>query len=362
MSSRTPYRDQPEHAFWRQAVATPPCAEVDPVAGWTLTIDRDTRIATAGSCFAQHIANRLARSGFTYMMTEPPHPAVAADLARTYNYGLFTARFGNIYTSRQLLQLIERAYGRFQPEEDVWVEADGRLIDPFRPNVQPGGFVTRAEYDLARRQHFAAVRRMVEEVEVFVFTLGLTECWTSRADGAVFPLCPGVSGGTYDPDRHVFRNLGVEEVTADMRAVLARLRAVNPSVRMILTVSPVPLIATAGEDHVLAATTYSKSVLRVAAEELRRSEPGVHYFPSYEVITGAHARGAYLGGDLREVEEAGVNHVMRLFFRHAAPGIDVSQPRARAVAAPSMAVRRMRQALNVICDENSIETAVQDAD
>ena len=36
----------------------------------------------------------------------------------------------------------------------------------------------------------------------------------------------------------------------------------TPKLRILLTVSPVPLTATAGDDHVLLATTYSKSVLR----------------------------------------------------------------------------------------------------
>lgn len=363
--ARTPYNDQPEGAFWRRSVAGPKPAQVDPVQGWTLQLARETRVATAGSCFAQHIANRLARSGFNYFVTETaPEDAAAPDIAREFGYGLFSARYGNIYTSRQLVQLFDRAYGRFQPQEDVWTTTEGRLIDPFRPNIPKGGFASRQEFDIARETHFAAVRRMFEELDIFVFTLGLTEAWEHGGDGAVFPLCPGVSGGSFDPDVHRLHNLSAAEVTQDMRDFLARLREVNPASKVILTVSPVPLIATASDSHVLAATTYSKSVLRVAAEELRLSEQEAHYFPSYEVITGAHARGAYLGDDLRDVEEVGVNHVMRLFFRHAAP--DAVPPRgahtpgpAPKKSAPRPSLRRaVGKTLNVICDENSIENAV----
>ena len=41
-------------------------------------------------------------------------------------FGLFSARFGNIYTARQLVQLFERAYGRFQPLDRSWQRPDGR--------------------------------------------------------------------------------------------------------------------------------------------------------------------------------------------------------------------------------------------
>ena len=48
------------------------------------------------------------------------------------------------------------------------------------------------------------------------------------------------------------------------------LRDYNENMRFILTVSPVPLVATAGSEHVLAATLYSKSVLRAVAGFLPR--------------------------------------------------------------------------------------------
>jgi hypothetical protein len=89
---------------------------------------------------------------------------------------------------------------------------------------------------------------------------------------------------------------------------------VNPKARLILTVSPVPLAATYSEEHVLVATTYSKSVLRVAAETTARAHEGVQYFPSYEIITGAYARGKYFAQDLRSVTDEGVSHVMQVFM------------------------------------------------
>jgi hypothetical protein len=334
-----PYKNAPEYRMWRKAVAEPGRFAVDPVVKFPFSISPTDKVVTAGSCFAQHIARHLKNSGFNFYVTEPGHEALDDDTRSKFGYGLFSARYGNIYTARQLRQLIERAYGEFTPADDAWQGKDGRWFDPFRPTIQPDGFATREEFDLDRQQHFAAVRKALESLDIFVFTLGLTEAWVSAEDGAAYPICPGVAAGAFDPERHVFKNFSVLEIIADMTAVIERLRQINPRSRVILTVSPVPLMATAEDRHVLVATTYSKSVLRVAADELSRALPDVAYFPSYEVITGNHARGRYFAEDLRSVREVGVEHVMRLFFRHATTGAPQARqkprPAERAKARPN---------------------------
>lgn len=351
-----PYKSLPDKAFWRRSVARPALAEVDPVGRFDLTIALDTKVATAGSCFAQHVARHLSSAGFNYYVTEPGHPILSAPVRQAHNYGTFSARYGNIYTARQLRQLIERAYGRFTPAEPPWIEADGTVRDPFRPNVQPGGFVSAQEMEADRAQHLAAVREMFETLDVFVFTLGLTECWESLEDGAVFPLCPGVEGGSFDPERYAFRNQDVAGVIEDMEAFMAALKAVNPKARMILTVSPVPLMASAAPDaHVLTATTYSKSVLRVAAEALVNSHDWVHYFPSYEIITGAYNRGRYFADDLRNVTEQGVGHVMRLLLLHATGGNAPAAPVQERPEAEDQTAQLARSFVEVECDEVALD-------
>lgn len=352
--SRHPYADLPASAFWRRAVAEADPAEVDPVVAAPFRIARGDRVATAGSCFAQHIARCLRDAGFGHLVTETPHPVVAEQDPERFGYGVFTARYGNVYTSRQLLQLFQRAHGAFTPCDDAWTEPDGRLTDPFRPAIQPGRFLSAAEYRADRQRHFACVREAFATLDVLVFTFGLTECWASREDGAVYPLCPGVSGGQFDPARHVFLNLTMTDVVADMTAFLGLLRSVNPRARVLLTVSPVPLVATFEPQHVLAATTYSKAVLRVAAETLARDVPGVAYFPSFEIITGGFSRGLYFAEDGRSVTEAGVAHVMRCFMRHfTEAGVASNAP---AAATEDAHTRAMERLVRVACEEEALDS------
>ena len=346
-----PYERQAPHAFWRAAVAGLPVDDVDPVVSTPFTISSQDAVVTAGSCFAQHIARYLRRAQLNYLVTETAHPMVPADAAAEFGYGVFTARYGNIYTARQLLQLLLRAYGRFQPVEEAWETAGGRVVDPLRSNIQPGGFLSRRELDVDRRDHLAAVRKAFETLDVFAFTLGLTECWLDRRDGSAFPLCPGVSAGRFDERIHELVNFGIDEVVADLCQFVDELRRINPLSRIVLTVSPVPLVATATDQHVLAATTYSKAVLRVAAEQVVGRYANVAYFPSYEIITGLFSRGRYFADDLRSVTEAGVSHVMSVFMRHF---VGASAPIASVApipSAPDSSLALLQEVARVNCDE-----------
>lgn len=365
--ARHPYSDLPDYAFWRRAVASVDPASLDPVVVAPFQIGARTKVAAAGSCFAQHIGRYLKAAGCAALVTEQAHPVLTEAAAQALNYGVYTARTGNIYTARQLRQLIERAYGRFQPTEDIWDEGGGVWLDPFRPVIQPGGFTSRREYDIDRERHFAAVREAFETLDVFIFTLGLTEAWRARADGAVFPVCPGVSGGRFSPAAHEFVNFGVEEVVEDLHAFLRALRAVNPGAKVILTVSPVPLVATAEPQHVLASSVYSKSVLRVAAEITVRAHSDVAYFPSYEIVASGYA-GDYFAADRRSVTEAGVAHVMRVFAKNYLRGGaeggafgGIVRKAADAVAGAVGSDARaagLEAAFAVMCEEEALDTPI----
>ena len=359
-----PYKDLPDHALWRRAVANVAALDLDPVVDVPFTIGAHDKVATSGSCFAQHIGRYLRESGLNYYVTETANPIALPEVALDLGYGVFTARYGNIYTSRQLLQLFRRAFGRFTPKEDVWVESPTRIIDPFRPNIQPEGFGSMLEYRTDRDSHLHHVREMFENLDVLVFTLGLTECWASREDGAVFPVCPGVLGGSFDKRRYDFLNLDVEDVVADMTTFVSELRAVNPEARVILTVSPVPLIATAERRHVLVSTVASKSVLRVACDKIVKACKGVTYFPSYEIVTGAFGKTSYFAEDCRSVTEEGVAHVMRVFMRHYVRNFGALRSLKEFVGgmmpqpAPATTdVERMAQVVRVMCEEEALDLA-----
>ncbi len=140
-------------------------------------------------------------------------------------------------------------------------------------------------------------------------------------DGTAYPIAPGVVAGAYTKDEYRFVNFRYMDIFAHLVDFLDLLRSINPSARVLLTVSPVPLAATASAEHVLVATTRSKSVLRAVASDLSEDHNNVAYFPSYELINGHSSRYCLFNSDLRTISEYGVQYVMQHFSKAIIPGI-----------------------------------------
>jgi len=342
-----PYTKLADKHFWATAVARRNMFEISGLWEPKARIKPGDKIVTFGSCFAQHLGNALKSNGFNWHITEKAPPALGVDDARKFNYGVFTARTGNIYTVSLLRQWTSWALGDAQPPEEVW-EKGGRFYDPFRPNVEPDGFESVEELRLSRQMAIEAFRRALEESDLFVFTLGLTESWFNVRDGYEYPMCPGTVAGTFDPDAHRFVNQDYATILSTLTEVLRRIRSVNRSVRILLTVSPVPLTATMSGAHVLVATMESKSILRAVAGRLTKQFAFVDYFPSYEIINATAFRGTFFEPNQRSVSGAGVNHVMKLFFEcHDAkfPPQAHRQPRPKPQA----------RAADVVCEEQLLD-------
>ena len=310
----SPYRQLPASKFWSNSVAAYPLSDLPDLHQPKFSIGPATRLVTAGSCFAQHITHHLRQRGFAILEGEPAPPGMSVPEARQSGYGLFSARYGNIYTMRQLLQLYRECLGRCVPAKSIW-ERDGRYFDAQRPRMQPGGYDTEAVARSERKHHLERVKAVFHQAEVFIFTFGLTEAWEHIASGTVYPMAPGTVAGSYDPDIFRFKNFNFNEIKADFTEFRTLLQAHNAGVKFLLTVSPVHLVATASEDHVLTASTYSKSVLRAVAGELANEFSDIDYFPSFEIIAGPSAPATFYEENRRTVSKEGREMAMDVFFR-----------------------------------------------
>ncbi len=345
-SRRSPYKGREAKSFWKQSVAGRAPHQLPGLYSRKFGIAPTDGIMTAGSCFAQHIARHLRAAGYNVLDTEPAPPWMSAETAQRYGFGTYSARFGNIYYVRQFLQLVQEATGRRTPADIAW-EKDGRFFDALRPAVEPHGLETAELVSLHREQHLARVRQLLAGTSVLVFTLGLTEGWVHTASGTLYPTAPGTIAGDYDPATYHFHNFSYAEVHADLIELRQLLQQLSPGLKIILTVSPVSLAATAGGEHVLPATVYSKSVLRAAAGALAGEFADVDYFPSYEVITGAPSGNSLLDATLRNVTPEGVETVMGYFFAEHPVHAVAADPAPGQPAAPS--------AEAVLCEEALLE-------
>lgn len=316
----SPYSGLSASAYWRSGVAQSDPQSLDDVYAPKFRIASDAWVATAGSCFAQHIARHMRTNGYQILDVEPPPLGLPYGLRQSFGYSTYSARYGNIYTVKQLRQLTQEVAGTFTPVDAIW-EKDGRYFDALRPSVDPNGLESAQEVAHLRRHHINMVRQMFEKLDVLIFTLGLTEMWLHRESGTVYPTAPGTIAGEFDPDKYVFHNAQFNEIVEDFKAfeaLLSQLRGGRPF-QVLLTVSPVPLTATASGNHILVANTYSKSVLRTVAGYLADNHAHIDYFPSYEIVTNPALRSAGFEGNLRSVRESTVQTVMRHFFHYHPP-------------------------------------------
>jgi hypothetical protein len=315
-----PYQDQPRWAFWKTGVSQEDPYAIEGIYAKKFDIPHDTKIATAGSCFAQHISRHLIKNGYNVLDVEPPPPALPKELHGQFGFGIYSARYGNIYTVRQLNQLAQEAAGCYSPQDYIW-DKEGRYYDALRPAIEPEGLDSAEEVVEHRIHHIERVRFMFENLDLLIFTLGLTEMWVNKESGTVYPTAPGTLIGHFNEDLHTFINAQYKDVISDFndfQRALKRIRAGRPF-KVILTVSPVPLTATASGKHVLVSTTYSKSTLRSAAGLLSTNQNHIDYFPSFEIVANPRLCSTAFEDNLRSVKDEAVENVMKHFFSEHPP-------------------------------------------
>lgn len=340
----------PPKSFWRPSIAQRNMLEISDLWQPKNPISKKDTVATSGSCFAQHLSRAMIKNGFNWIDAEPAPESIPEEVQMRFGYGAFSFRTGNIYTTRLLRQWVEAAFEKTPLSDEIW-EEDGRYYDPIRPAIEPDGFASLEECLLARQHSLLAMRQTLSTVGLFVFTLGLTESWRNRHSQFVYAACPGTLAGAFSDADHEFHNQTYPEIHADMMAVLDTIKAHNPDIKFLLTVSPVPLVATASSQHVLVSTIYSKSVLRAVAGDLSAQRDDTDYFPSYEIINSSPFRGAFFMPNQRDVSAAGVSFVMSQFFKGL--GADAVAPEIKA--APAADTDIDGEAPEVVCEEELLE-------
>jgi hypothetical protein len=309
-------KPNPGAVFWPNPQRGTSLFETLPTVSKLGLVSKTTPVGSAGSCFAFEIAYSLQRRGFNYVVTEKGHQPEAGVFLDSHKpddvHERFTAGYGILFNTPSFRQLAEKAFHerelprlltRRRADDGRWMYAD-----PYRENVY---FSSVEAYAEDYEKHRTAVREGFLKSEVFIITLGLNECWEYMPDGSVISRNPSSSKALNALLRH--KVLTVEENVANVQRFIDVIRAHNPKFKLIVSVSPIPFLATglARTTHVVTANGHSKAVLRVAAEELVKRNKDVHYLPSFELVTSC-IKDAW-EDDQRHVKRSSVDRVMTLF-------------------------------------------------
>lgn len=275
-----------------------PFAEVAPRPSFSF--DADAKIFTAGSCFARNVERSLRAMDYNIISSDQDFYNPFPDRQPFHRF--------NKYTVHSILNEIEWALGeKPMPTADLMVPTkDGLYCD-----VHTLGDSLCAPLDemVKFRESYNQKYACVAEADVVMLTLGLVESWYDNETGLHLNRFPGVTAVKLNPGRFTLHVLDYADILEGLMHTYAVIAKHNPSFKMLVTVSPVPLDRTFRSDDILTANCYSKSVQRAAVETFVKTHP-VDYFPSYEIVTLTDSAYAWSDTDLRHVRREMVDRLM----------------------------------------------------
>jgi hypothetical protein len=119
---------------------------------------------------------------------------------------------------------------------------------------------------------------------------------------------------SFDPQIHGFRTISLEENTENLRAIIKMIRTHIPSAKVIVTLSPIPLVATFRNNACTASNAVSKASLRMAIDAVQTSgefKDTLYYWPSYEIVMAGFI--AKWRPDRRHIKKPILDFIMTLF-------------------------------------------------
>lgn len=266
-------------------------------------LDMASRFFCLGSCFARNIEEHLIYRGADVLSKRVVSPAE--------EWPWRVNGFMNKFTTQSMLQELRWLETPPADPKDFLVETTRGWRDL---QLAPELVASPLERALERRRYLAEdYFPRLRQADVVLMTLGLNEVWYDRTLGVHLNAPPSPWTVRREPGRYAVDVTDVGDNVAALEEIRARLKALNPEMKIILTVSPVPMGATFSGRDVAVANTLSKSTLRAAADAFQMAHADVDYFPSYEIVTLSAREHAY-AADCLHVADQIVSHVMATFL------------------------------------------------
>lgn len=268
-------------------------------------INKEDKILTIGSCFARNIERALSNMGMNVVRSKTSGLVGLTDIA-------------NKYTTRSILNDLRIALSDQPVHDKLLMKSINISSRGLARNLALGGMGAAGrqghplEQVLKVTREFLDVLSHVQSADLLIITFGLVEIWYDR-ENAIYLNIPPLSGEIKrQPGRYELHVLSYEDIRADMMEIFKLVfEKGKPGIKVLATISPVPLHTTFRAQDCLQANAYSKSVQRAALEEVLTKFENVHYFPSYEMVTLAAPSIAWVDDDFRHVRPQTVDRIMR---------------------------------------------------
>ncbi|HEX8047394.1 GSCFA domain-containing protein [Rhizobium sp.] len=266
-------------------------ASIFPTINPGFQMRRGDKIFTIGSCFARNIEEVLVVHGFNVPVKA--FTLAGPEIALPPNHIL------NEYNAGTTMQRIESVCDLFEYTDEMGIEeTDKGFLDLFLHVL-----TLPTSYDrlIERRREIQTLYKEMLSSDVVILTMGLIEAWYDNTFNCYLNKTPSNMLIRADESRFSFHRFELDDVVKRMsRGIEVALEFGVKNI--LLTVSPVPLETTFTRDGSVLANSYSKAVLRVAADILSKKYPQVDYFPSYEIVT-SFGTGGYVEDNVHVKED-----------------------------------------------------------
>ena len=213
-------------------------------------IEINSKIVTIGSCFADVVGGQLVENKINAEVNP----------------------FGTLFNPSSIFKLLTQCISNTLPEQNNYIEDEGiwfhyeyhsKLNDSAKKNLQTKIINLQNE-----------VSEKLLSADFLILTLGTSFVYQLIATKSYVANCHKMPGNLFRKDL-----LHVKHICQDFEHFYGKLKAFNPNINIILTVSPVRHTKDGIPENQL-----SKSILRTACHYLCLDFADVNYFPSYEIM------------------------------------------------------------------------------
>jgi hypothetical protein len=242
-------------------------------------IDYQDEILVLGSCFADHLGDKLAYYRFRHLANP----------------------FGVLFHPIPMGHLVERAIENRHFTKDDLFEHEG-LWRCFEVHSRVAGTSKNSTLEGMNRA-FDAFRKSLGQASHIVMTLGTAFAFRNLDKDLMVANCHKL------PQQQFRRELSpVDELIHSLGNTLAAIRGINPSCQVLLTVSPVRHVRDG-----LVENQRSKAHL-IAAVHHMALDANIHYFPAYELLMDELRDYRFYKRDLIHPTEQAVDFVWEKFI------------------------------------------------
>jgi hypothetical protein len=209
-----------------------------------------SKILTAGSCFADAIGNQL--------ITHKIHTAANP--------------FGTIYNPHSIHKVLSYALYNEVPTDQTFIE-----YNELHSNFDFHSAFSSSERNILSKRLtdiLGTTHYFIKDASTIIITYGTAWVYERKDNGEIVANCHKMPAVDFSKSL-----LSQKKIIESFDQLYTAFKGFNPNINFILTVSPVRHIK-----DTLELNNVSKSVLRLACHSITKAHPDVEYFPAYEIM------------------------------------------------------------------------------